>query len=141
MFKTLYSVLNTCHFFKSFKITTCFGLNWPSSSVNSCFLRRLLLFYSVMLVRPFVFRVCLFLVSLPACDCLLSPMCSLCSVSYLISSSRYVNCSASCWFIFFFTYSLALIVVTYSYKMSVNFQWATQNHRQMLRHNFQFNRV
>jgi hypothetical protein len=44
--------------FKIFKITTCFGLNWPSLSVNSCFLRRLLLFYSVMLVRPFVFRVC-----------------------------------------------------------------------------------
>jgi hypothetical protein len=44
MFKTLYSVLNTCHF-KIFKITTCFGLNWPSSGVNSCFLRRLMLFY------------------------------------------------------------------------------------------------
>jgi hypothetical protein len=53
-----FSVLNTCHF-KIFKITTCFGLNWPSSGVNSRFLRRLLLFYSVMLVRPFVFRVCL----------------------------------------------------------------------------------
>jgi hypothetical protein len=61
MFKALYSVLNTCHFLKIFKITTCFGLNWPPSSVNSCFLRRLLLFYSVMLVRPFVFCVCLFL--------------------------------------------------------------------------------
>jgi hypothetical protein len=34
MFKTLYSVLNTCHF-KIFTITTCFGLNWPSSGVNS----------------------------------------------------------------------------------------------------------
>jgi hypothetical protein len=58
MFKTLYSVLNTCHFLKSSKFAACFGLNWPSSSVNNCFLRRLLLFYSVMLVRPFVFRVC-----------------------------------------------------------------------------------
>jgi hypothetical protein len=37
--------------FKIFKITilVCFGLNWPSSCVNNCFLRRLLLFYSVML--------------------------------------------------------------------------------------------
>jgi hypothetical protein len=26
--------------FKIFKITTCFGLNWPSSGVNNCFLRR-----------------------------------------------------------------------------------------------------
>jgi hypothetical protein len=35
MFKTLYSVLNTCHFLKS--SNRCFGLNWPSSGVNSCF--------------------------------------------------------------------------------------------------------
>jgi hypothetical protein len=34
MCKTLYSVLNTCHF-KIFKITTCLGLNWPSSGVNT----------------------------------------------------------------------------------------------------------
>jgi hypothetical protein len=55
--------------FKIFKITTCFGLNWPSSSVKICLIRKLLLFYSVMLIRPFVFRVCLFhVVSLPACD-------------------------------------------------------------------------
>jgi hypothetical protein len=32
-FKTLFSVLNTCHF-KIFKTTTCFGKNWPSSGVN-----------------------------------------------------------------------------------------------------------
>jgi hypothetical protein len=38
-FKTLVSVLNTCHFkiFKIIKTTTCFGLNWPSSGVNTCF--------------------------------------------------------------------------------------------------------
>jgi hypothetical protein len=38
-FKTLFSVLNTCHFkiFKILKTTTCFGLNWPSSSANTCF--------------------------------------------------------------------------------------------------------
>jgi hypothetical protein len=43
--------------FKIFKITTCFGLYWPSSSVNNCSIRKLLLFYSVMLVRPFAFSV------------------------------------------------------------------------------------
>jgi hypothetical protein len=41
MFKTLYSVFNTCHFIKSLN-TTCFGLNWPSSSVKNCLIRKLL---------------------------------------------------------------------------------------------------
>jgi hypothetical protein len=31
-FEPLFSVLNT---FKIFKTTTCFGLNWPSSSITS----------------------------------------------------------------------------------------------------------
>jgi hypothetical protein len=84
-FKTLYSVFNTCHFVKIFKITTCFSLNWPSSGVNSCFLRRLLLFYSVMLVRPFVFSVCLFLVvSLPSHK----------QVKWLLASSAALNTRA-----------------------------------------------
>jgi hypothetical protein len=51
MFKTLYSVFNTCHFIKSLNIA-CFGRNWPSSSVKNCLIKKLLLFYSVMLVRP-----------------------------------------------------------------------------------------
>jgi uncharacterized membrane protein len=65
------------------KITICFGLNWPSSSVNSCFfLRRLLLFYRVMLVRPFVSRVFLFLVKTTTCFGLNWPSSSVNSCSF-----------------------------------------------------------
>jgi hypothetical protein len=67
MFKTLYSVLNTCHFLKSSKSLYVSAWTGHPQVLIVVFLRRLLLFYSVMLVRPFVFRVCL-VVSLPTCD-------------------------------------------------------------------------
>jgi hypothetical protein len=68
MFKTLYSVFNTCHFLKSSKSLHVSARIGHPQVLIVVFLRRLLSFYSVMLVRPFVFRVCLLLVSLPACD-------------------------------------------------------------------------
>jgi hypothetical protein len=41
MFKTLNSVSNTCHFIKTLKNTTCFGLNRPFSSVKKLFIKKI----------------------------------------------------------------------------------------------------
>jgi hypothetical protein len=62
MFKTLYCVLNTCHF-KIFTFTTCFGLNWPSSSVNSCFFKKI----AVILFSHARSSLCFSFVPVPRC--------------------------------------------------------------------------
>jgi hypothetical protein len=54
MFKTLYSVLNTCHFLKSWKSLHVSAWIGHPQVLKVVFLRRLLLFYSVVLVRLFV---------------------------------------------------------------------------------------
>jgi hypothetical protein len=80
MFKTIYSVFNTRHFINSLN-TTCFGLNWPSSSVKNCLIK-----IAVILLSHARSSLCLQCACSSLFSCLLVTV--LCSQSQSQSQSR-----------------------------------------------------